>query len=141
MKITDIRQTFMDFFASKGHKVEPSAPMVVKNDPTLMFTNAGMNQFKDLFLGTHELILFKVLKIWGVWSISRFTIFAGFPATMEFLGTSLVTTELDATIEKVTDMKDILSYGVMSTPALVVDEKVVSTGKVLSPKDIIKLIG
>jgi len=49
--------------------------------------------------------------------------------------------ELDATIEKVTDMKDILSYGVMSTPALVVDEKVVSTGKVLSPKDIIKLIG
>lgn len=54
MKITDIRQTFMDFFASKGHKVETSAPMVVKNDPTLMFTNAGMNQFKDYFLGYNE---------------------------------------------------------------------------------------
>ncbi len=49
--------------------------------------------------------------------------------------------ELDATIEKVTEMKDILGYGVMSTPALVVDEKVVSVGKVLSPKDLIKLIG
>lgn len=49
--------------------------------------------------------------------------------------------ELEATVEKVTDMKDILGYGVMSTPALVVDEKVVSTGKVLSPKDIIKLLG
>ena len=54
MKITDIRRTFMDFFASKGHKVETSAPMVVKNDPTLMFTNAGMNQFKDYFLGYNE---------------------------------------------------------------------------------------
>jgi small redox-active disulfide protein 2 len=49
--------------------------------------------------------------------------------------------ELDATIEKVTDMKDIMSYNVMSTPALVIDGKVVSAGKVLSPKDIIKLIG
>ena len=49
--------------------------------------------------------------------------------------------ELEASIEKVTDMKDILGYGVMGTPALVVDEKVVSTGKVLSPKDVIKLIG
>lgn len=46
-----IRQKFLDFFASKGHTVLPSAPMVVKNDPTLMFTNAGMNQFKDIFLG------------------------------------------------------------------------------------------
>jgi alanyl-tRNA synthetase len=46
-----IRKTFLDFFASKGHGIVPSAPIVVKNDPTLMFTNAGMNQFKDYFLG------------------------------------------------------------------------------------------
>src|SRR3954462_10475349 len=46
-----IRQTFLDFFKSKKHVIVPSAPMVIKNDPTLMFTNAGMNQFKDLFLG------------------------------------------------------------------------------------------
>src|SRR6188508_1236609 len=47
----EIRNTFLEFFRSKGHQVVPSAPMVVKNDPTLMFTNAGMNQFKDIFLG------------------------------------------------------------------------------------------
>ncbi len=51
MTSKEIRQTFLDFFASKGHTIVPSAPMVVKNDPTLMFTNAGMNQFKDWFLG------------------------------------------------------------------------------------------
>ena len=51
MKANEIRQKFFDFFASKGHKIVPSAPMVLKNDPTLMFTNAGMNQFKDIFLG------------------------------------------------------------------------------------------
>ena len=54
MKINEIRQTFLDFFASKGHQIVDSAPMVIKNDPTLMFTNAGMNQFKDYFLGYNE---------------------------------------------------------------------------------------
>ncbi len=47
----EIRRTFLDFFASKGHKIVPSAPIVNREDPTLMFTNAGMNQFKDFFLG------------------------------------------------------------------------------------------
>ena len=51
MTANEIRKQFLDFFASKGHTVVPSAPMVIKNDPTLMFTNAGMNQFKDIFLG------------------------------------------------------------------------------------------
>jgi alanyl-tRNA synthetase len=51
MTTKEIRKGFLDFFAGKGHQVVPSAPIVVKNDPTLMFTNAGMNQFKDIFLG------------------------------------------------------------------------------------------
>ncbi len=46
-----IRQTFLDFFSSKEHVIEPSAPIVIKDDPTLMFTNAGMNQFKSIFVG------------------------------------------------------------------------------------------
>jgi alanyl-tRNA synthetase len=51
MTSSQIRSAFLNFFKEKGHQIVPSAPMVVKNDPTLMFTNAGMNQFKDIFLG------------------------------------------------------------------------------------------
>lgn len=51
MKSAEVRKTFIDFFKSKQHEIVSSAPMVIKNDPTLMFTNAGMNQFKDIFLG------------------------------------------------------------------------------------------
>ncbi|MFZ4521239.1 MAG: alanine--tRNA ligase [Bacteroidales bacterium] len=54
MNSTEIRKAFLNFFESKQHAIVPSAPMVVKNDPTLMFTNAGMNQFKDIFLGNQE---------------------------------------------------------------------------------------
>src|ERR1700742_561471 len=50
----EIRRQFLDFFRSKGHEIVPSAPIVVKNDPTLLFTNAGMNQFKDFFLGNRQ---------------------------------------------------------------------------------------
>ena len=54
MSSAEIRRAFLDFFQSKGHAILPSAPIVVKNDPTLMFTNAGMNQFKDYFLGNKK---------------------------------------------------------------------------------------
>ncbi|MGB0424226.1 MAG: alanine--tRNA ligase, partial [Flavobacteriales bacterium] len=55
MESKEIRQKFLEFFKSKGHEIVASAPMVIKDDPTLMFTNAGMNQFKDLFLGHGEI--------------------------------------------------------------------------------------
>ncbi len=51
MESSKVRQTFLDFFKGKGHEIVPSAPMVVKGDPTLMFNNSGMAPFKDLFLG------------------------------------------------------------------------------------------
>jgi len=51
MKAKDIRKSFLDYFVSKGHKIVPSAPVIPHGDPTLLFTNAGMNQFKDVFLG------------------------------------------------------------------------------------------
>jgi len=51
MTVSEIRRQFLQFFESKGHKIVPSAPMVIKDDPTLLFTNAGMNQFKDFILG------------------------------------------------------------------------------------------
>ena len=53
MTANEIRDSFVKFFESKGHQIVPSAPMVIKDDPTLMFTNAGMNQFKDIILGNH----------------------------------------------------------------------------------------
>lgn len=52
MTATEIRKVFLDYFKNKQHQIVPSAPIVVKNDPTLLFTNSGMNQFKDYFLGT-----------------------------------------------------------------------------------------
>ena len=56
MTSKEIRHSFLDFFASKGHHIVPSAPMVIKDDPTLMFTNAGMNQFKNIILGNDPIV-------------------------------------------------------------------------------------
>src|SRR6476469_3322005 len=52
--VSEIRQTFLDYFASKGHTIVASSPLVPGNDPTLLFTNAGMVQFKDVFLGKEK---------------------------------------------------------------------------------------
>ena len=59
----EIRKQFIRFFADKGHEVMPSAPLVPINDPTLLFTNAGMNQFKDVFLGKGKRDYVRVVNI------------------------------------------------------------------------------
>ncbi len=56
MNPNELRQAYLDFFASKGHVIVPSAPLVIKDDPTLMFTNAGMNPFKDVFIGAKPVV-------------------------------------------------------------------------------------
>ena len=61
MDTKKIRQIFFDFFKNKGHSIIESAPITVKDDPTLMFTNAGMNQFKDIFLGNTNLKIKELL--------------------------------------------------------------------------------
>jgi len=61
MESSKVRQTFLDFFKSKGHEIVPSSPMVVKNDPTLMFINSGMAPFKDLFLGNAPIKFHRVV--------------------------------------------------------------------------------
>ena len=52
MTANEVRESYKKFFEAHGHKIVPSAPMVIKDDPTLMFTNAGMTQWKDIILGT-----------------------------------------------------------------------------------------
>ena len=55
MKSEDIKKNFLDFFRSKGHKKYNSIPLALKDDPSLMFVNAGMNQFKEIFLGSKKI--------------------------------------------------------------------------------------
>ena len=61
MEAKAIRKLYLDFFASKQHKIVGSAPIVIKDDPTLMFVNAGMNQFKDVFLGEKNLTHLRIV--------------------------------------------------------------------------------
>ena len=68
MDSKQIRQQFISFFKDKEHKIVPSAPIVLQNDPTLMFTNAGMNQFKDYFLGTKNPTEVRVAGILGIFN-------------------------------------------------------------------------
>ena len=68
----EIRESFKEFFRSKEHQIVPSAPMVIKDDPTLMFTNAGMNQFKDIILGNAAAKYKRVAVSSGVRVLDRF---------------------------------------------------------------------
>jgi len=81
ISVADIRKTFLDFFASKGHTVVASSPLVPGNDPTLMFTNSGMVQFKDVFLGEDKRSYVRATSvvravsttIWKTWVTPRVT--------------------------------------------------------------------
>ena len=70
MTSKEIRQSFLDFFASKEHKIVPSAPMVIKDDPTLMFTNAGMNQWKNIVLGNDPIKHPRIANSQNVYAVS-----------------------------------------------------------------------
>ena len=68
MTANEVRESFKKFFEGKGHKIVPSAPMVIKDDPTLMFTNAGMNQWRNIFFasGDGRILALDILgnKVW-----------------------------------------------------------------------------